>query len=154
MQPYAPQPYSMQTGYPINMLLPNMPPAQQTVYPAIMCPYQAQPSFTEPERQQIILPPIDTAPLIFSTSLTTELLDDAKTISQTLNSSEDIILQLMQAAQASDFNKVSQLINGISIKHRTELSFTPGVLIITVLPFDISNSCCRVEMTLNWRSAF
>ncbi len=151
MRTYVPAPYQFQTPYPTNIQHLNALPIQPIAQPMFGHSYRAEPYHNKPARQQM-MPPVNTVPLVSSSFLTLELLADAQMISQTLNQANSFNTELMEAAQLSNHSKVSQLINAIPIKHRTEISFTPGVIIITVLPIDTTNSCCRVELTMNWQN--
>ncbi len=109
----------------------------------------------EQYRQQgVVLPPVQTAPLMSSANLTTDLINDARTITDILAFNQNLVFQLIDAAQKSQTDKVNDIIKNFPVKNRLRVTYTPGIIKLRLLPLDPKNTCCSIEMSLNWGAPF
>ena len=117
-------------------------------------PYHIAHPLDQYRQQDVVLPPVQTAPLMSSANLTAELINDARTITDILASNENLVFQLIDAAQKSQTDKVNVIIKNFPVKNRLRVTYTPGIIKLRLLPLDPKNTCCSIEMSLNWGAPF
>lgn len=103
------------------------------------------------ERQ---LPPVE--PLIFinSAGVAKELINDAYTITNHIEKNPQFSRQLMTYAQHGQKNEVLRMLNSLQLKHRPEVVFTPGALLIKLFPSNPNDSSSALTITMLWHQAF
>lgn len=108
-------------------------------------------TFQNYERQ---LPPVQ--PLIFinSAGLAKELINDAYTITNHIQNNPQFSGQLMTYAQLGQKNEVLRMLNSLPLKHRPEVVFTPGALLIRLFPSNPNDSSSALTITMLWKEAF
>ncbi len=100
------------------------------------------------------LPPVQ--PLIFinSAGIAKELINDAYTITNHIQNNPQFSRQLMMYAQHGQKNEVLKMINSLPLKHRPEVVFTPGAILIKLFPGDPKDSSSALTITMLWKEAF
>jgi hypothetical protein len=103
------------------------------------------------ERQ---LPPVQ--PLIFinSAGVAKELINDAYTITNHIENNPQFSRQLMTYAQHGQKNEVLRMLNSLQLKHRPEVVFTPGALLVKLFPSNPNDSSSALTITMLWHQAF
>ena len=103
------------------------------------------------ERQ---LPPVE--PLIFinSAGVAKELINDAYTITNHIQNNPQFSKQLMEYAQRGQKNEILKMLNSLGLKHRPEVVFTPGAILIKLFPGNPSDSSSALTITMLWKQAF
>ena len=106
------------------------------------------------ETYQRQLPPVQ--PLIFinSAGVAKELINDAYTITNHSEKNPQFSRQLMEYAQQGQKNEVLRMINSLGLKHRPEVVFTPGALLIKLFPGNPNDSSSALTITMLWKKAY
>ncbi|WP_332695814.1 hypothetical protein [Halalkalibacter lacteus] len=88
----------------------------------------------------------------FGKSLTAylTLLEHGRIIINSLVTSQDTMVQLMEAAQASDDAQVDQVIKSTGVPSVVETSYTPTGVTFTLRADAEGSQCCRLTMYLRW----
>ena len=130
----------MNDPYGINNMPPDYP--YNAGYPYYFQSYDRQ------------LPPVQ--PLIFinSAGIAKELINDAYTITNHIQNNPQFSKQLMEYAQQGKKNDVLRMINSLPLKHRPEIVFTPGALLIKLFPGNPNDSSSALTITMLWKQAF
>ncbi|KMY44879.1 hypothetical protein AC622_12165 [Bacillus sp. FJAT-27916] len=104
------------------------------------------------QRQQY--PPINTQVFVNSANLSKEMISDLYTITNQVESNPTFARQLMEAAQRGQRNQVIALINSLPLTHRPEVTFSPGAIVVRILPANPSNSSANLTLTMIWKQSF
>jgi hypothetical protein len=88
----------------------------------------------------------------FEKSLTTylTLLEHGKIVINSLVTSKETMIQLMEAAQASDDAKVDHIIKSTGVPSIVETSYTPTRVTFTLRADASGTPCCRLTMAIRW----
>ena len=95
-------------------------------------------------------PPVN--PVVFMASLKSfqSLMKKGSIILDHLASSQALALQVMDAAQKSDFAKVDQLIRSTGVTGDVKTSFTPDGITFHLTSNVQGTDCCHLRMSLRW----
>ena len=145
--------------FPINSMLSpyyQIPTCQNCKYVTSLIPehYPFPITLKQYRQQGVVLPPVQTAPLMSSATLTADLINDARIIADILAANENLVYQLIDAAQKSQTDQVNAIISNFPVKNRLRVTYTPGIIKLRLLPLDPKNTCCSIEMSLNWGASF
>ena len=103
-------------------------------------------------RQQY--PPIDTAIFANSANLSKEMITDLYTITNQIDTNPQFARRLMELAQQGQRDQVIALVNSLPLTHRPDVTFTPGAIVIKILPANPSNNSAFLALTLIWKQSF
>ncbi|MCQ6276524.1 hypothetical protein JMM81_16545 [Bacillus sp. V3B] len=78
------------------------------------------------------------------------LLKNADLILEKLAHSQQLSLDIMNAAQESKHDKVNELIKSTGIEKISEVSYTPNGLIITFTDKPNNIDCCHLILKVRW----
>jgi hypothetical protein len=136
--PYVVNPYYQDTGT-------RSVPMQNVPAPHYYDAYQ-QWNLSDPRQY----PPVDTGQLEESVTRFQKLIKEAELLINRLANSKEFATELMSAAQASNKDKVIQLIReaGVSIHITTE--FTPTGIRIILDNSEMEGGCCDLMIALRW----
>ena len=104
------------------------------------------------QRQQY--PPIDTEVFGNSANLSKEMITDLYTITNQIDTNPQFAYRLMELAQHGQKDQVIALINSLPLLHRPEVTFSPGAIVVKILPANSSNSSTFLALTMNWKQSF
>ncbi|MFC0469659.1 hypothetical protein ACFFHM_03715 [Halalkalibacter kiskunsagensis] len=88
----------------------------------------------------------------FENSLTAylTLLEHGRIVINSLVSSQETMVQLMEAAQASDDTQVDQIIKSTGVPSIVETTYTPTGVTFTLSATVGGSQCCRLTMFIRW----
>lgn len=105
------------------------------------------PGFHRPEPS---FPPVDATMFIQSAQRMNVLLTDVTTVLNKITSSHSFAINLMNAAQQSDMDKVKQMIKSTGIKHIPIIQYTPSSLSLDFYAANKQTQCCQLSINLRW----
>lgn len=94
-------------------------------------------------------PEVDTTKFEQSTQAYQTLMQDSQTLSEKFIESEQLRVNVMEAAQQSNHQNVIQLIEDTGITHPFEVSYNPDNIKVTLQDNDESPTC-KLIMALRW----
>ncbi|WP_455661187.1 hypothetical protein [Pradoshia sp.] len=103
-------------------------------------------------RQQY--PPIDTEVFGNSANLSKEMITDLYTITNQIDTNPQFARRLMELAQQGQRDQVIDMINRLPLTHRPDVTFTPGAIVIKILPANPANNSAFLALTLIWKKSF
>ena len=140
---YYPNPYVVNPYYqPVGM---RYVPEQYVPAPHYYQPYQ--PWDLSVSRQ---FPPVDTGQLEDSVSRFQKLIKEAELLINRLANSTEFATELMSAAQASNKDKVIQLIREAGVSIHITTTFTPTGIRIILDNSEVEGGCCDLMIALRW----
>lgn len=100
------------------------------------------------------LPPVQPVIFINSAGVAKELINDAYTITNHIQNNPQFSRQIMTYAQHGQKNEILGMLNSLSLKHRPEVVFTPGAILIKLFPGNPNDSSSALTITMLWHEAF
>jgi hypothetical protein len=95
-------------------------------------------------------PPVDTGQLEDSVSRFQKLIKEAELFINRLANSTEFATELMSAAQASNKDKVHQLIREAGVSIHITTTFTPTAIRIILDNSEVEGGCCDLMIALRW----
>lgn len=99
-------------------------------------------------------PPIETQVFVNSAGLSKEMINDLYTISNQVETNPAFARQLMEYAQQGQKGQVLSLINSLPLTHSPEVSFTPGAIVLRIVPVNPANNSANLTLTMIWKKSF
>ncbi|PQD95744.1 hypothetical protein CYL18_07580 [Pradoshia eiseniae] len=103
-------------------------------------------------RQQY--PPIDTEVFANSARLSKEMITDLYTISNQIDTNPQFARTLMELAREGKKDQVISMIDSLPLTHRPQVSFTPGAIVVKILPENPANNSAYLTLTMIWKQSF
>lgn len=96
-------------------------------------------------------PPVDPNLLYQSANESKKLMDEAGMVLDKLSESEEFDAELMYAAQDSDIEEVTRLIQSIGVTSDIDIDYNPDGLRLEFTSKVADMECCRLFIALRWR---